>query len=379
MDSKHTDVKEEFYDSPKAPKASQLVEALEQAGVTHLISLADNWTVRLHELVASGKTSIELVHTCREGENVPIAAGLLTAGKKPVLMMQNSGFHESLDSVRLGIQFGLPLVTLIGYRGWRHGSPDIRGRFTEPVLRAFDIPYEVVDDAKKVGAVGRAIELAEQRQGPTALLLPGVGGPSVDEDERPGADGQARMDYLQSLRCLGSRRTDEIVITHETADRVWPLVSKREDLDVVGLGCMSKVCSLGLGIAMAHPNRKVWVLDGDGSLVMNLGSLATEADVRPRNLVHFVLQNFEYEITAKQPFPMADSIDFATIARGSGFPRAFTFDDVAELERGLPEVVSGEDLTFVSLKVRPADKQAGRHRELLPEGLKMLRRTLAAT
>ncbi|MDE5458791.1 hypothetical protein GWE18_39865 [Bradyrhizobium sp. CSA112] len=371
----------EFYNQPEAPKALQILEALEQAGVTHMVALADNWTVRLHELIASGKSSIKLVHTCREGENVPIAAGLLTAGKKPVLMMQNSGFHESLDSVRFGIEFGLPLVTLIGYRGWGNGSPNIRGRFTEPTLRAWDIPYEILDDAKKISAIGRALELAERRQGPTALLFPGIGGRPATKDENSSAilAKQARMDYLESLRCLASHRTDQLVITHETADRVWPLISKQEELDVVGLGLMSKAGSLGLGIAMAHPDRKVWVLDGDGSLAMNLGCLATEADVRPRNLVHFVIQNFEYEITAKQAFPMADGIDFAAIARACGIPRAFTFDDIGELKRGLPEVLSGDDLTFVSLKVKPAGKQAGPHRQLMPEGLKYLRTLLAGT
>ncbi|WP_160321685.1 thiamine pyrophosphate-dependent enzyme [Bradyrhizobium pachyrhizi] len=394
----------EFYEEPQAPTAWQIVDALEQAGVTHVVSLADNWTVRVHEALALGKTPIKLVHTCREGENIPIAAGLMAAGKNPVVMMQNSGFFESGDSTRLGIQLCLPLVMLIGYRGWGGGgNPNVRGRFTEPVLRALDIPYEIVDSATSVSAIGRAFKRAQERRGPAAVLLPGVGPAGIDAGIRLRADhseevfdgpaslsgvqpvasrvsaSKARMDYLQSLRCLSSHRTDQIVISHETADRVWPLVSKRADFDLVGLPCMSKACSLAVGVAMGRPDRKVWVLDGDGSLAMNLGSLATEADWRPRNLVHFVCQNFEYEITADQPFPSADCIDFAMIARGCGFRRVFTFDDLDELERGLPEAISGSDLTLVVLKVMPAGAQAGPYRYLLPEHVQQFRATLAKT
>ncbi|WP_176731420.1 thiamine pyrophosphate-dependent enzyme [Bradyrhizobium elkanii] len=395
----------EFYEEPEAPQATQVVAALEQAGVTHVISLADNWTVRIHEALALARSSIKLVNTCREGENIPIAAGLLAAGKRPVVMMQNSGFFESGDSTRLGIQLRLPLVMLIGYRGWGRGRPttDTRGHFTEPVIRAWEIPYEVVDGAEKVSAIGRAFDRAEQRQGPAAVLLPGVAGSpagaeaaqyyrgdhsGVGLDQPLGlADARAvasavrtskaQMDYLESLRCLSSHRTDQIVISHETACRVWPLVSKREDFDLLGLPCMSKASSLAVGVAMGRPDRKVWVLDGDGSLAMNLGSLATEAEWRPRNLVHFVLQNYEYELTAGQPFPSVDWIDFETIARGCGFPRVFTFDNLNELERGLPEAISGSDLTLVVLKVKPAGAQAGPYRYLLPEHVQQFRATLA--
>lgn len=374
----------EFYDEPHAPKAAQIVDALERAGVTHVVSLADNWTVRVHQALMKGNSSIQLVYTAREGENIPIAAGLIAAGKKPVVMMQNSGFFESGDSTRLGIQLRLPLVLLIGYRGWGGGNPTIRGRFTEPVLRAMDIPFEIIDgaDADKVSAIDRAFESAQARQELAAVLLPGVGGDSDLAQSFTATAipaGESRMDYLESLRCLSAHRTDQIVIGHETADRVWPIVSKREDLDFIGLPCMSKASSLAVGVALGRPDRKVWVLDGDGSLAMNLGSLATEAQWRPRNLVHFVCQNFSYEITSHEPFPGADYIDFAAIAGGCGFPRVFTFDDIDDLNRGLPEATSGSDLTLVVLKLKPAGDQAGPDRPFLPEYLDQLKVSLAAS
>ena len=88
------------------------------------------------------------------------------------------------------------------------------------------------------------------------------------------------MEYLEALRVLGRRRRDEVVVTTMTSSRAWAHVSTRR-LDVSFGGCMGKASSLGLGLALGRPERQVWVLDGDGSLVMNLGTLVTIAEQQP--------------------------------------------------------------------------------------------------
>src|SRR4051812_27999151 len=98
----------------------------------------------------------------------------------------------------------------------------------------------------------------------------------------------ARIPYLDALAALGRRRRDEVVITTMTSSRVWSHVTARPELDLSFGGCMGKASSLGLGLALGQPERRVWVLDGDGSLVMNLGTLVTIAQQAPPNLTHFV-------------------------------------------------------------------------------------------
>src|SRR5437762_12300386 len=103
-------------------------------------------------------------------------------------------------------------------------------------------------------------------------------------------EDRARMLYLDALAALGRRRRDELVITRRTSSRVWSHVTTRPELDLPFGGCMGKASSLGLGLALGRPERRVWVLDGDGSLVMNLGTLVTIAQQAPPNLVHVLVE-----------------------------------------------------------------------------------------
>jgi thiamine pyrophosphate-dependent acetolactate synthase large subunit-like protein len=89
-----------------------------------------------------------------------------------------------------------------------------------------------------------------------------------------------------ALRLLAKARTDEICVLSESTRQDWPPISSRPDLDIAILGSMSKGSSFGLGVALARPDKKVWVLDTDGALLMNLGSLVTIAQMKPANLLH---------------------------------------------------------------------------------------------
>ncbi|MBI4495234.1 MAG: thiamine pyrophosphate-binding protein [Chloroflexi bacterium] len=161
------------------------------------------------------------------------------------------------------------------------------------------------------------------------------------------------MDGNEVLRVLALARTDEVVVTTMSTAREWPRFSRREALDVPLLGCMGKASSLGLGIALARPERRVLVLDGDGSLLMNLGSLATVAGLAPGNFVHFVFENGTYDTTGGQPIPAAGVVDFAGLALEAGYRAAYEFDDLDELQAALPTILGEEGPILVDVKVEP--------------------------
>lgn len=126
---------------------------------------------------------------------------------------------------------------------------------------------------------------------------------------------------------------------------------------------MGKASSLGLGLALGCPDRRVWVLDGDGSLVMNLGTLVTIAEQAPANLIHFVLENGVYEVTGGQPVPGAGTADLTAMARAAGYRAAYRFDTLDALETGLDAALAATGPTFVALVVEPAGalpRQPGR-------------------
>lgn len=94
-------------------------------------------------------------------------------------------------------------------------------------------------------------------------------------------------------------------------------------------GAMGSVSSIGLGLALARPDLRVFVLDGDGSLLMNLGSLATISVQRPANLVHIVFDNRMYETTGGQPTHTAAGINLAAVARAAGLAAVREVSDVS--------------------------------------------------
>jgi thiamine pyrophosphate-dependent acetolactate synthase large subunit-like protein len=161
-----------------------------------------------------------------------------------------------------------------------------------------------------------------------------------------------------ALRVLARLRTHEIVALSESTRQDWPPLSSRPELDITVTGSMGKASSFGLGLALARPDVRVWVLDTDGALLMNLGSLVTIARARPANLVHFVYDNNAYDTTGGQPTPGSGIVDFAAVALGCGYPQAVAYDDAAAFDRDLPAILAGPLPALVDLKVASLGRRA---------------------
>ncbi|MEZ4454952.1 MAG: thiamine pyrophosphate-dependent enzyme [Gemmatimonadales bacterium] len=162
--------------------------------------------------------------------------------------------------------------------------------------------------------------------------------------------GMTLGDALGPIR--SSRAATDIVITTMGASREWMAMGPLHPLDFVLVpSSMGQATSLGLGLALARPDRRVIVVNGDGSMLMNLGSLVTIAAERPANLTVIVGDNGAYEVTGGQPTPAAKAgTDFVAIARGAGFERVFRYADAARWAADLPPVLTGGP-TFVVLDV----------------------------
>ncbi len=155
----------------------------------------------------------------------------------------------------------------------------------------------------------------------------------------------------RALEMLSEHRTDEVVVTTMSSARVWPTMSSRPDLDLPLKGCMGKASSLGLGVALARPDVKVVVIDGDGSLLMNLGSLVTIAGQAPKNLVHVVLEGGTYDTSGGQPTPGDGILDLAKVAEGAGYAKAASIETEDELARLWPSLLAAEGPVFVRISV----------------------------
>jgi thiamine pyrophosphate-dependent acetolactate synthase large subunit-like protein len=103
---------------------------------------------------------------------------------------------------------------------------------------------------------------------------------------------------------------------------------------------MGMASSIGLGLAMARPDKKVIVLDGDGAILMNLNSLTTAASKNPSNLVHIIWDNGQYQITGGQPTHTSEKADLGAIARGAGFEKVLTVGTITAFKEAFSQILS---------------------------------------
>ena len=150
------------------------------------------------------------------------------------------------------------------------------------------------------------------------------------------------------LRAIAEQRGEALVVPTMTTVPAWRQIAP-DDLSVACVGFMGGASSLGLGLALAQPERRVIVLDGDGSLLMQLGSLATIAGAAPPNLYHFVFKNGVYAVSGSQPIPAQDRVDFAVMARGAGYAQTYSFDNLEDFRVRLPEVLAARGPVLVQL------------------------------
>ncbi len=164
------------------------------------------------------------------------------------------------------------------------------------------------------------------------------------------------MDRDEVLKTIAEFRRDEIVIVTMSPTKEWSRLSSGP-LDFRVGGAMGFASSIGLGVALAQPDRRVIVLDGDGSLLMNLGTLVTICSLSPSNLIHFVMENELYETPGRIPLPGSGSFNLSSIARAAGLTKVYEFDNLRDFREHLGTLLHEPGPIFVSLKVAPGPRE----------------------
>jgi sulfopyruvate decarboxylase subunit beta len=154
----------------------------------------------------------------------------------------------------------------------------------------------------------------------------------------------------EMLKAFARVRKDEIVVAVYMAAQELTHISPN-DLNYTFIGAMGQGSSHALGLALGRPDKKVIVFDGDGSLLMNLGSLVTIGSQAPKNYIHCLCENSCYETNGSVPLPSAGKIRFTELAKTAGYKKTFEISELAEWESRLSEILKEEGPVFVSLKV----------------------------
>jgi thiamine pyrophosphate-dependent acetolactate synthase large subunit-like protein len=191
----------------------------------------------------------------------------------------------------------------------------------------------------------------------------------------------------QLLEPLARHRTDEVVVTTMSVTRPWGRLSS-SPLDFASAdAAMGHTADLALGIALARPDRRVVCLNGDGSMLMTLGTLATITGSGATNLLLVVVENGSYEITGHQPVPGVGKLDFGGMAAAAGFQRVYRFTDPETWAGAVPDLLRHPGPTFVHVLVergsqgpisRTSAEEAPYLRTSLADWSRTLRAALAA-
>jgi phosphonopyruvate decarboxylase len=325
----------------------------------------------------------EYIAANNEGEAVAIASGAWLAGRKPVVMFQNSGLGNAVSPLTsLNYVFHIPLLLITTWRG-EPGTKDepqheLMGRITCPLLDCLGIPHELFpeEDDQLEPRLSKAIGTLESTRLPYALVMrkgavsgfslkAGSGGGSVGigsgrtpQSEPAAASLMLRSQAVERIADTADPSSLLIATTGGTARELCIARDRAANFYVVGsMGCAS---SLALGVAMQAPGRPVVVLDGDGAALMRLEAMVSVGHFKPSNFVHIVLDNEVYDSTGGQK-TLSGSVDFPAVALACGYQTAASASSAEGLEGFLRRAQTAAGPHLIHVKIRPgSDPNLGR-------------------
>jgi sulfopyruvate decarboxylase subunit beta len=166
-----------------------------------------------------------------------------------------------------------------------------------------------------------------------------------------------KMLKQEAIDLLAKHRGGAISVTTMQAAAPWHLKGETKARHLEASGCMGSAASLGLGLALGAPREKIMILDGDGSLLMQLGSLVTVAGQKPANYYHFVFANGLYESSGNQPLPGTGISDLPALAKAAGYTETLTFERAADLDAALPGILNRTGPIFIELTIARDDEK----------------------
>lgn len=297
-----------------------------------------------------------------EGNAVGIAAGYhLATGKTPVVYMQNSGEGNIINPVASLLNekvYGIPCIFVIGWRGEPgvHDEPQhiFQGEVTCKLLECMDIQYMIV------GKETSEAELEQRMKEFNELLKQGK---QVGFVVRKGAlEFDGKVVYSNSNTMLREEiirhivavsKDDPIVSTTGKASRelfeIREANGQGHSYDFLTVGSMGHSSSIALEIAIQKPNRKIWLIDGDGAALMHLGSMALMGANKPKNVVHIIINNGSHETVGGQPTVMS-GVDVCKVAEGCGYPNCISVSTFEELDKALNTAKNSNSLSLIEVK-----------------------------
>lgn len=311
-----------------------------------------------------GRRDLQFVMAANEGAALGVAAGAWLGGRKPVVILQNSGVGNLVNPLTsLSAPYRIPALMLISARAYPDGKGDepqhsLIGASIRELLSAFgihriDLPR---DGPGIAAAIAEADERVTAREECVAVMVPDhtIGGNA----EAPEWKRAFPLTRAEALRIVASRVREEDAVVSTTGMISRALFAAHDRAGNFYMqGSMGHARAIALGIALARPERRVITIDGDGATLMHMGSLSTVGHYRPRNLVEIVIDNEAHGSTGNQ-HTTSSSTDMAAVASACSYARAWSCATAEELEAALDDALSGGGPQFILVKTNREENGA---------------------
>ena len=351
----------------------KLIEILKQESIDTIVALPCDRVKWLLKRVAEEGSYVPIT---REEEGVGIAAGVVLAGGKAAMIIQSSGYGNMINAILSLTQFyRLSLPVFISHRGIYKEKIEAQkpmGRALKGLLKASGVGYTVLQRPEDLEKIRRPLERVFRDGRVHAFLLSprlweGCEAASYDIHDRIfktyGCTKSQRLKTIKAeltryevIEVLRDFIKDEVVVCNlgVPSKELYYVIDQPTNFYM--LGSMGMASPIGLGLSLKI-SRKVFVIDGDGSILMNTGILATISLLRPENLTVFIIDNGVYGSTGGQPTHSFSVVDLGWVCRGFGLRHVYTVSKPTEIAAVLRKKVKGPKVLHIVAK--PGNKRVG--------------------
>ena len=317
----------------------------------------------LKELSFSLKNKNKKNHIIASNEGAAVSIGIgnyLSTKKIPVIYMQNSGLSNALNpliSIAHKKVYSIPLILIIGWRG----SPrvkdepqhDVKGKITEQILKLLNIKYTILRSNSDINKFDKQIKLAKKNKSIIACLIEqGTLEKSTNIKKKQDFYNLDKELFLKNLLENLNKKTKIISSTGYNSRELMYLREKykfKNSKDFYMVGGMGHTSSVALGYSLSSNNKTICI-DGDGSLLMHLGSIKTAGTFANKNFKYILLNNNTHDSVGGQS-TYANNIDFKKLSKSLGFKKFYSIDNKKNLKTIIKKFMSENNLSFLEVKV----------------------------
>lgn len=313
------------------------------------------------DLINYAVNHCDFIMSSNEGDAVATCSGAYLAGKKPVVLMQNSGLGNAVSPLTsLNSTFKIPLLGFVSHRG-QPGVKDepqhkLMGEITTDLLDLMNINWAYLSDNNKIAyeQLLQADESIKKGRSYFFIVTNNIFGKhDLISETEVGKDSISRIQALNKILNYASKDILFFGTTGKTGREMFELKDLKNNFYMIGsMGCVS---SLALGLSL-NSKKKSIVIDGDGSLLMRMGNLATIGFYKPGNFLHILLDNNSHDSTGGQ-FTVSKAINFIEVAKNCGYDNCIEIENEKVIDSAIATWIDSPSLTFLYIRISKGSKK----------------------